>query len=248
MFLKDDVISDNATQTVEVSPMFDDTESPESSHDVMSGAWDFEKLPLDKVPNWKQYATAAANAKTAAVQNGYVDAQNDFSQFKNEAGNIWNTLAAGLIRQLTGLGDTVQTALEGAENAGEGEKTRERARINRDLNAKKNELEEAREALKNLDDDASESLRGVLKNRVERLKAEVDDLEIGPGGHGLMFINRENAFLQTIIRCTTRMICLGALAWFGLIVADTAGSINGLLRTDDPVAIETTNATEIPDD
>ena len=177
LFLKDDVVSDEASQTVDVSPLFDGAESPESSHDVMSGAWDFEKLSFENTPSWKLYAIAAANTKTAAVQNGYVDAQNDFTQFKNQAGNIWNIIGAGLIQQLTGLGDTVKSALEGAENAGDGEKSREQDRINRDLNAKKTELEKARDALSNLDEDASDALRDVLRNRVERLKAEVDDLE-----------------------------------------------------------------------
>lgn len=177
LFLKDDILSDKATQTVSVSPIFDDAESPESSHDVMSGAWDHEKLPIDKAPNWKLYALAAANAKTGSLQTGYVDAQNKFTQFKSEAGNLWNTLAVDVIRQLTGMGDAADSAIGGAENAGSGEKAQEKARINSKLAAKKRELETAKSGLDNLEEDASDALKQVLKNRVERLEAEIDDLE-----------------------------------------------------------------------
>ncbi len=177
LFLKDDVVSDQASQTVSVSPIFDDTESPESSHDVMASAWDFEKLPMDEPPNWKLYALAAANAKTAGIQTGYVDARNQFAQFQNDASNIWNTLAVNLIRELTGLGDATESALEGAENGEVGEKARERDRINRDISGKKNELRQAREDLRNLDDDATDAQRQVLKNRVDRLESELEDLE-----------------------------------------------------------------------
>lgn len=177
LFLKDDVVSDEATEEVNVSPVFAGVDPPASSHDVMAGTWDFEKLPFDKPPHWEQYAIAAANAKTAAIQNAYVDARNMFTQFQSEAGNIWQTLGASLIRQLISLGEVADSALEGGENAGAGEKSVEQARINRELNAKRNELKEAREALRNLDDDASAELRDVFKNRVKRLEAEIDDLE-----------------------------------------------------------------------
>jgi hypothetical protein len=177
LFLKDDVVSDEQTQQVSVSPLFDDTESPESSHDVMAAAWDSESLPLDKVPNWKQYAIAAANAKTAGLQNAYVDANNQFSQFKNDARNIWTTVGAALIRQLTGLGDAAKNQLESGENAGSDKQKQLENRLERELNTKQEQLDRAREALKNLDDDASDAFRKVLKNRIERLKSEVDDLE-----------------------------------------------------------------------
>ena len=177
LFLKDDVVSDDATQEVEVSPIFDDVESPESSHDVMASVWDHEKLPLDKAPNWKQYAVAAVNAKSAPLQNKYVDGRNKLNQFKSEAGNIWKQLGVDLIRQLTGLGDSAKSLLEGGESAGDSEKAREKARIDRELNAKKSELDKAREKLDGLDENASDAYRDVLKNRVKRLAAEVDDLE-----------------------------------------------------------------------
>ena len=177
LFLKDDVLSENATQEVDVSPLFDEAESPESSHDVMAGAWGHEKLPLDKAPNWKQYALAAANAKTGSLQNGYVDAQNKFSQFKNEASNVWQSIGANLIRQVTSFGDAADSALEGGEQAGESEKAKASSQIKSKLNAKKRELSQARDDLRNLDSDASDALRDVYKNRIKRLKADVDDLQ-----------------------------------------------------------------------
>jgi outer membrane murein-binding lipoprotein Lpp len=177
LFLKDDVVSEESTQTVEVSPLFDDVESPESAHDVMAAVWDFEQLPLDKAPNWKQYATAAANAKTAGIQNGYVDARNHFARFKNDARNVWSTIGAALIRQLSGLGNSAKTQLEGGENAGSSKKDQLGNQIQRELSARENQLKRAREALNNLDDEASDAFRNVLKNRIKRLKAEIDDLE-----------------------------------------------------------------------
>lgn len=177
LFLKDDVVSDEATQTVNISPIFDDADPPESSHDVMAGAWDFEKLPLDKAPNWKQYLTAAANAKTAGIQNGYVDATNKFTQFKTQSKNVWNTIGAAFIRQLTGLGDLAKSGLEGGDNSSSAEKQRIRNQYQNKIDAKKKELQQAQEKLDDLDKDASDKYRNVLKNRVKRLKSEIADLE-----------------------------------------------------------------------
>ena len=177
LFLKDDIASEKATGKVKVSPIFDDAEPPESSHDVMIGSWDHEKLPLNKAPNWKQYAIAAINAKTGSLQTSYVDASNKLTRFKNIAGNIWKSLGADLIRQLTNLGDSVSSLLKNGESAEQGEKAKEQAKINRQLEAKKQELQTAEQELKDLDDDASETLKSVLENRVKRLKAEVENLK-----------------------------------------------------------------------
>lgn len=177
LFLKDDVVSEKAEKKVDVSPLFDDVESPESSHQVMVSAWDHEKLPLEKAPNWKQYALAAINAKSGSLQNRYVDGTNQFNQFKSEAGNIWQSLAVGLIRELTGLGGAADSALGGGESTGAAEKERERSKIQRKLELKKESLRKARAELRNLDDDASDTLKKVLKNRIKRLKDDVDNLE-----------------------------------------------------------------------
>jgi hypothetical protein len=177
LFLNDDIETDDAKKTVQISPIFDDTESPEASHDVMVGAWDFQQLPLDQAPNWKQYAIAAANAKSGSLQTNYTDAQNDFTNFKNQASNIWRTLGADLIRQLTSLGNSASRLLETGEAEESAEKSNERRKIKRDLKRAKAELEKAREALRAADEDASKALKDVLKNRIKRLKADVKDLE-----------------------------------------------------------------------
>ncbi|MEM9409534.1 MAG: TadE family protein [Planctomycetota bacterium] len=177
LFLKDDIVSDGATQTVEVSPLFDDADSPESSHDVMVAAWDFEQLPLDRSPNWKQYAIAAANAKTGTIQNRYVDATNQLTEFKSKAGNIWKNLGATLIREISQFGESASSALEGGDRASEQNKSRLRSQFRRNLDTKKTELQGAKKARRNLDDDASAALKKVLKNRVARLKAEIKELQ-----------------------------------------------------------------------
>ena len=176
LFLNDDVVSDQATREVEVSPMFDDAESPESSHDVMAAVWDHEQLPLDKAPNWKQYAIAAANAKTGSLQNGYVDATNQFNQFKGESRNAWNLIRDSLIDKLTSLGESANSGLEGGEKAGEDAKRRLRNQIESRLEDKKDELDRAKEAKDKLDED-SDTLKKVFENRVKRLRAEIEDLK-----------------------------------------------------------------------
>ncbi len=177
LFLKDDVVNDKATQTVKVSPLFDDADVPESSHDVMAAAWDHEQLLLDESPNWKLYAIAAANAKTGSLQNGYVDASNQLTQFKNESSSIWNNMGAVVIREITTIGETAKSSLERGDSAAEQSKTQLKNRIRRELQSKKNEFEQAKEAQKNLDNDASDALKKVLKNRVKRIRAEIEDLE-----------------------------------------------------------------------
>ncbi len=177
LFLTDDIVSENSTEKVTVSPLFDDMASPESSHDVMADAWDFELLPLDQAPNWKQYLLAAANAKTAGLQNGYVDARNQLSQFQNAAGNVWKSMAADMIRDLTRLGDSAKTLLSDAESTESRQQQQARNRIKKSLDAKREQLKSAKQELRELDQDASDGLRDVLKNRVDRLQAEIDDLE-----------------------------------------------------------------------
>ena len=177
LFLQDDIASDSATQSVEISPLFDDAGDPQSSHHVMANAWDQKELPLDKAPNWKQYALAAANAKTGSVQVGYVDARNKLSQFKNQASEIWKRLGADLIRQLTGFGDVAKSILKGGQSEESAEKSKEESRLKRELANKQQELSQARKELNELGEDASEALRDVLKNRVKRLKADVANLK-----------------------------------------------------------------------
>ena len=177
LFLTDDIVSENSSEKVTVSPLFDGMAPPESSHDVMSDAWDFDQLPLDQAPNWKQYLLAAANAKTAGLQNGYVDARNQLSQFKNAAGNVWKSMAADMIRDLTRLGDSAKNLLSDAESTESRQQRQARKRIQQSLDAKREQLKSAKQDLRELDQDASDALRDVLKNRVDRLQTEIDDLK-----------------------------------------------------------------------
>jgi ElaB/YqjD/DUF883 family membrane-anchored ribosome-binding protein len=177
LFLKDDIVSEESMGEVNVSPLFDDMDAPESSHDVMAAVWDSEQLPLDQVPNWKQYLVAAANAKTAGLQNGYVDARNQLNGFKNSASNIWKTIATNLIRDLTNLGDSAKSLLGNAESSESSKQQQAKNRIKRELETKRAQLKAARQERRELDEDASQALRDVLDNRIDRLQAEVDDLK-----------------------------------------------------------------------
>lgn len=76
LFLKDDFVSEKATQPVKISPIVDRMPPPTSKHVVMTSTWDHTSLPMDSAPHWKLYATVAVNAKTAGLQNGYTDAKN----------------------------------------------------------------------------------------------------------------------------------------------------------------------------
>ena len=62
-----------------------------------------------------------------------------------------------------------------------------------------------------------------------------------------MNTNRSNSFSSTLIRCTTRLICVGAVAWFGLIVAHATGAMNSLFDSNSADAGPSTIATSIPE-
>ncbi len=175
LFLKDDIVSDQAADSVDIGPLFEGTPGPEASHDVLALAWDHQQLPLDRAPNWKQYAIAAANAKTGSAQVAWTDAGNAYSKWRGEAGNVWNTLGAALIRQLTGLGDAATSGFSEAERTGT-DRTAERQRISRRIATAQTELRETRRQLRELDDDASDALKKVLRNKIKRLEAEIDRL------------------------------------------------------------------------
>ena len=166
LFLRDDIVEDSATEKVEISSVFDDVGSPESSHDVMVGSWDSEKLKLEKAPNWKEYALAAANAKTGSAQTAYVDASNKFTSFKRQASNLWKSLGANLIRQITDLGDSVGDLLKNGKSRESAKKERQRSRIEAQLSENKDELQAAKQELRDLDEDSSKALEeGFRKPR-----------------------------------------------------------------------------------
>lgn len=62
-----------------------------------------------------------------------------------------------------------------------------------------------------------------------------------------MDARRSHSFFSTLIRCTTRLICIGALAWLGLIVADASGSLNSLIGFKNISVGGSTAAVSIPD-
>ena len=53
-------------------------------------------------------------------------------------------------------------------------------------------------------------------------------------------------FLNTVIRYTSRLICLGALAWFGLIVADATGSLKDMYQFSHIVEAKFNSEPDIP--
>ena len=175
LFMKDDFISISSSETIEMGPMFENFEPPESSHDVMVGAWDHEKLPLDKVPNWKQYVIAGVNAKTGGLQR----AANTFIEWRSLAANAWQTLATDAIKQLTGLGDSVGSAIDRGQGGYDADSP-ERDKLIKQIREKRSELRTAEERLKELkaNEDANSALIRIYKNRVQRLKADLDILDL----------------------------------------------------------------------
>lgn len=63
----------------------------------------------------------------------------------------------------------------------------------------------------------------------------------------MMIANRGRTFLQVVVRCTIRLICIGALAWTGLMVADSVRSSTVLLGSNGVAAKDGLPATEVPD-
>ena len=173
LFMKDDFVSESSTETIDVGPMFENFESPGSSHDVMVGSWNHKTLPLDRVPNWKQYVIAGVNAKTGGLQRS----ANKFIEWKSLAANAWKTLATDAMKQLKGLGDSIDSAIDRGEQDYEADSSK-RNELVQQIREKRSEVSSAEERLKELkeDDEASTDLIRVYENRVKRLKADLEIL------------------------------------------------------------------------
>ena len=188
-FLDDDFVTEDSTEEINISPLFDDVSPPESSHDVGIGPWDHNKIDLNRFPNWELYVTAAANAKTAGLQNAYADARNDLNQIQNIAGQLVIEEIQNMIRDMleNPLGDfDLGAGSEKDKQKGEAEK--EKAAIEQKIADKKREIETTEEHIKDLEkqldeaeeDDDKESLESRIKvaeNKLDRLKSQLKRLK-----------------------------------------------------------------------
>jgi hypothetical protein len=114
LFLKDDFISESATQRVDVSPIVAHLPPPKSKHDVMVSTWDALSIPMDSAPHWKLYATVALNAKTAGLQNAYTDGKNLVDDLSGVAQGIVSSMLNDMT-SLDNLGDSATSETNAEE-------------------------------------------------------------------------------------------------------------------------------------
>jgi hypothetical protein len=84
-------VSKSVSKKVDVSPVFDGVAGPKASATVLAGSWDHRAMDMNKPPNLKLYAIAAANAVTK-------DLQSKMSQLDSLINNV-ETFGASAIAQ-----------------------------------------------------------------------------------------------------------------------------------------------------
>jgi hypothetical protein len=63
-----DYVTESATKSVSVSPVFKAVPAPKATHTILSGSWDHRAMKMDKPPNFELYLKAVANAATKDIQ------------------------------------------------------------------------------------------------------------------------------------------------------------------------------------
>jgi hypothetical protein len=64
-----DYVTEEASKTVDVSPIFSMVPGPKSSHTILAGSWDHRAMPLKAPPDWNLIKYALANAVTGKLQS-----------------------------------------------------------------------------------------------------------------------------------------------------------------------------------
>lgn len=182
-FLDDDFATEESTEEINISPLFDDVSPPESSHDVAIGPWDHNKVDLNRFPNWELYLTAAANAKTGGLQNAYSDARNDLTQLQNIAGQLVIEEIENIIRDM--LRNPLDNFLPGAgseKDKQEAEAEAKKAQLKQSIADTEREIEQTEDHIDELkqqegdaEGDEKESIESrikIAKNKLKRLKAK----------------------------------------------------------------------------
>ncbi len=85
---KSDYVTEKASKKVEVSPIFNALPGPEGSHTILAGSWDFEALKLDKPPDFKLMAVAAAVGMGGNVLDWLTQIDNPLGAVKKLGGGV----------------------------------------------------------------------------------------------------------------------------------------------------------------
>lgn len=119
-----DYATERATQKVQVSPIFNGVPGPEASHTILAGSWDHRAMPLDKPPEWKLMATAAASGKGGSVQTWLTNLSDPLGRLKDIGANI----LAENARRMTQIDSNNAASDSGSASAGQAKEQNERDR------------------------------------------------------------------------------------------------------------------------
>ncbi len=88
-----DYVSETATKTIHVSPIFDKAAPPTASNTVLAGSWDHRAMPFTSFPDWKLMAVAGSSGTGGELQS-----------FLNSIG--------GALGSIAGLGQTFLSTIQ----------------------------------------------------------------------------------------------------------------------------------------
>lgn len=83
-----DYVTAQDSKKVNVSPIFSRVPGPDASHTILAGSWDYRAMPLDKPPEWKLMATAAASGKGGTLQTWLTKLNDPLDRLKDIGSNI----------------------------------------------------------------------------------------------------------------------------------------------------------------
>ncbi len=81
-FSDEQTITEQTTESIEVSPLLDGFGDPESSHTVQQGNWDHRSVETDSLPHWELYLELAVASKREGLLSSYQDARDLFERLR----------------------------------------------------------------------------------------------------------------------------------------------------------------------
>jgi hypothetical protein len=117
-----DYVNKSVSKKIDVSPVFNGIAGPKASVMVLAGSWDHRAMDMNKPPNLKLYAIAAANAVTK-------DLQTKLSQLDSLINNLENFGAVAIAQAITSSKDAANSKsnTESTGNSGSAQADKEKA-------------------------------------------------------------------------------------------------------------------------
>lgn len=170
-------VSEDATMSVDVSPLFDDFTDPESSHTVEQANFDHRSVDVEPLPNWQLYVDVASAAKREGILSQYEDAKAKFENLEafgsNALSQTLQEIAAGLVNPGDLFGGEANAREDRLELDRDLEEEKRKGRI-RNLDAEIRRTESAIEELEASEEPEDEDRLWLLEQKLIRLKIERD--------------------------------------------------------------------------